>query len=323
LIFPRPVDGPEVITVAVLAPNSTWFQSFSVPREIITDASSYFRKLFTPGSSVSQFKHVDLIDESPKAFSLLLRYLGGSGDVALQNHRRETHGGISATALLVMAHVLATKLEMEDICNQLMDRVLHQYNVKDACNGDLGGNTIFQVRACKVKDFLIGQLAWTLAEKGFSSLCDCEEGLVECCKWCSFLAKAGADVPKLMCRLRYYEDQKQGRGGRGRLSWNEMEPRKQGHCFWHTHRHTPRCPETLPACAQCEEETEQEAGSIAEENRQGGDNITQAQEIRNEAILAGLTLEDLPRTVSEGDGSALQDEVLSATDFGDFESRGV
>jgi hypothetical protein len=341
----RAFQDPDITITVFASASPSPRHNFIVDRETISTASPYFQKLLSPKSSVAHFNHIDLVDENPEAFRLVLTCLTTDAGRPLAcdlKQRQWPAARLSRTAVDVLAYILALKFGMDTICNQIMDRILHQHEVTDVYNGALDGKTISDFPDCKVTKFLIEQLAWDLAKIGARTFCECNEN-TRSCSPCKFV------LPKTAASERVYTGMKMYKQGRVKGTLDESEePWRKGHCYWHIHGYEEgkgvSCPagKTYGKCVKEQDELDLEMASQAPGR---GEGLAAKLEIQKDEIqskyatvskeeidiskmnsrgtelrLEALSLNDLAGELSGAATTATEDDVLSASDFGDFEA---
>lgn len=133
----------------------------------------------------------------------------------------------------MLAYILALKLGMDFICNQIMDYILHQHDVSDVYSGALDGKIISSFPHCKVTEFLSEQLAWVLSQNRFPAFCKCTKNAVgrwTKCSLCNFKDVGSAGSLSVLAKLKIQV------ASTCDGSWDKgAEPRKRGHCYWLVH----------------------------------------------------------------------------------------
>lgn len=100
-----------------------------------------------------------------------------------------------------MAYILADKLLMQKICDDLMQDITKHDNTRDVFSGALGGLTAFDLPECFATRFLIQQLAWELSKHGYDRFCGCAVGGEEDendCSWCQLFMNGDSGVVKIL-----------------------------------------------------------------------------------------------------------------------------
>jgi hypothetical protein len=210
----------EIITIIVGTGDEA--RNFQLHKDVACGTSLFFFGcLATEHFPEGRLKTILLPEDDPGIFQVVLAFVYASNSLerpSLPNLPTSTY---------IMAYVLADKLLMQKICNNMMRSITACHNTRDAFSGALGGLTAFDLPECIATKFLIEQLAWEFCKKGYDYFCGCEveekEGDIAC-SWCQFLMSGGSGVVKMLKMLRGSEEE-------------VVEPRMRPAAYWHESAH--------------------------------------------------------------------------------------
>lgn len=206
----------EIITIIVDTGDEA--RNFQLHKEVACTTSLFFLGcLATEHFPEGKLKTILLPEDDPETFKVVLAFVYASN--SLERPSLPT----LPTSTFIMAYVLADKLLMQKICNNMMHGITAYHNTRDAFSGALGGLTAFDLPECTATKFLVEQLAWEFCKKGYDYFCDCEveekEGDIAC-SWCQFLMSGGSGVVKMLKMVRGTEEE-------------VVEPRMRPAAHWH------------------------------------------------------------------------------------------